>query len=280
MIPAAADSSYFSFPELHLETVTCTRLGTAWNGIRLNGYYWRLYRNDSGGAGVFLRGRKVELRPDCLYLLPPNCNLLTWNVGTPLQVYLHFELTGVVGSGVRLLNELPLEGGLRELYLELERNLTSAGADFFRRSFLASALASAAAAKLPGDAFCEITSDSRIVELCSMMREKLALPLDVEAMGRSIGLSENAFLRLFREQTGVTPYQYLLHLRYSRAAHLLVSGHSTIDDICEAVGVRDRFHFSRTFKKLHGTSPAEYRKNAIGIMKRSREEKENGAEQQ
>ncbi len=274
MIPAA-DTRLFSFPELHLETVTCTRLGEAWNGIRLGGYYWRLYHHDSGGAGVYLRGRKVELRPDRLYLLPPNCDLLTWNAGSPLQVYLHFELTGVVGSGVRLLNELPLEGALRELYLELERNLTSPGADFFRRSFLASALAAAAAARLPEDAFCEITSDSRIIELCAMMREKLALPLNVEAMGRSIGLSENAFLRLFREQTGVTPYQYLLHLRYSRAAHLLVSGMSTIDGICEAVGIRDRFHFSRTFKKLYGTSPGEYRKNVIGIMKRFRDE--NGA---
>ena len=113
MIPAA-DTRLFSFPELHLETVTCTRLGEAWNGIRLGGYYWRLYHHDSGGAGVYLRGRKVELRPDRLYLLPPNCDLLTWNAGSPLQVYLHFELTGVVGSGVRLLNELPLEGALRE----------------------------------------------------------------------------------------------------------------------------------------------------------------------
>ena len=273
---SAANSIPFQFPELHLVTVTCTRLGEAWNGIRLNGYYWRLYHHDSGGAGVYLQGRRVELRPDRLYLLPPNCNLLTWNVGNPLQVYLHFELTGVVGSGVRLLNEQPLEGALQELYLELEQNLTLSGSGFFRRSFLASALAAAAAARLSPDAFCQITSDSRIIELCSMMREKLALPLNVEAMGRAIGLSENAFLRLFREQTGVTPYQYLLHLRYSRAAHLLVSGQSTIDDICEAVGVRDRFHFSRTFKKLYGTSPAEYRKNAIGIMRRFR--KERGAE--
>ena len=267
-----SETPSFSFPELHLETVTRTRLGEAWNGIRLSGYYWRLYHHDSGGAGVYLQGRKVELLPERLYLLPPNCDLRTWNAGNPVQVYLHFALTGVVGSGVRLLNELSLEGGLRELYLELERNLASAGADFIRRSFLASALASAAAARLPEDAFCKITSDSRIVELCSLMREKLAQPLNVEAMGRSIGLSENAFLRLFWEQTGVSPYQYLLHLRYSRAAHLLVSGQATIDDICEAVGVRDRFHFSRTFKKLHGMSPAEYRKNAIGIMRRTQKE--------
>ena len=263
-----SETPSFSFPELHLETVTCTRLGEAWNGIRLSGYYWRLYHHDSGGAGVYLQGRKVELLPERLYLLPPNCDLRTWNAGNPVQVYLHFELTGVVGSGVRLLNELSLEGGLRELYLELERNLMQSGSDFVRRSFLASALASAATARLPGDAFCEITSDPRIIELCSMMREKLAQPLNVEAMGRSIGLSENVFLRLFRDQTGVTPYQYLLHLRYSRAAHLLASGRMTIDDICEAIGVRDRFHFSRTFKKLHGTSPGEYRKNAIGVMRR------------
>lgn len=270
MIPAAG-KPHFSFPELHLETVACTRLGPAWNNVRLNGYYWRLYHNDSGGAGVYLPGKRAELHPDSLYLLPPNCNLRTWNTGNPLQVYLHFELTSVVGSGICLLNELPLDGCLKELYLELEHNLAAPEPDSVRRYLLAASLAAAAASRLPAKAFCEISSDPRIIEICSQMREKLRLPLDVETLGRSIGLSENAFLQLFREQTGGSPYQYLLHLRYTRAAHLLESGQTTIDEICDAVGVKDRFHFSRMFKKLYGTSPAEYRRNVLGIMRQNRQ---------
>ena len=34
-----------------------------------------------------------------------------------------------------------------------------------------------------------------------------------------------------------------------------------IDEICEIVGVKDRFHFSRTFKKIYGVPPARYRRN-------------------
>ena len=32
-----------------------------------------------------------------------------------------------------------------------------------------------------------------------------------------------------------------------------------IDEICEYVGVRDRFHFSRMFKSRYGLSPGRYR---------------------
>ena len=77
------------------------------------------------------------------------------------------------------------------------------------------------------------------------------------------GMSENSFLIIFRKYTGTTPYQYLLHLRYSRAASLLEMGNCTIDEICDIIGVRDRFHFSRTFKKLYGSAPAAYRHNFI-----------------
>ena len=43
-------------------------------------------------------------------------------------------------------------------------------------------------------------------------------------------------------------------------ARLLEEGELSIDDICETVGVKDRFHFSRMFKRLHGLSPAAYRR--------------------
>ena len=59
----------------------------------------------------------------------------------------------------------------------------------------------------------------------------------------------------------MTPYQYLLQLRYNQASKLLHSNRYSIDEICEMVGVKDRFHFSRTFKKMYGVPPAQYRKS-------------------
>ena len=46
----------------------------------------------------------------------------------------------------------------------------------------------------------------------------------------------------------------------TNAARLLEERRLSIDEISEAVGIRDRFHFSRTFKRLYGCTPAAYRR--------------------
>ena len=63
------------------------------------------------------------------------------------------------------------------------------------------------------------------------------------------------------EITKVTPYQYLLSVRYTMAAYLLKNGEYDIEKVCEMIGVKDRFHFSRRFKQLYGMPPGAYRKS-------------------
>lgn len=104
------ESVHLNAPEIHLGAVSRTRLTAFWNHLTLGGYYWRLYHHTGGGAGVYLDGAKVELRPEKLYLLPPNCNLRTWSEGAPEQLYIHFEVENISGNRAHLLNAIPLEG--------------------------------------------------------------------------------------------------------------------------------------------------------------------------
>ena len=90
--------------------------------------------------------------------------------------------------------------------------------------------------------------------------ESLAELEVIDQLAARVRMAPNAFLRQFREITGSTPYQYLLQLRYSYASQLLESRAFSIDEICELIGVKDRFHFSRRFKKLYGAAPAQYRR--------------------
>ena len=257
----APGKNCFSFPELHLETAALTNLAGIWQNLSLGGYCWRLYYHDSGGAGLVLNGTRIELTPDKLYLLAPNCNLHTWVKGSPTQLYLHFILSSATCSDRYPVTALPFEGVLKELTLLLTNALRDPEAGRIKRYLLASSLASAATANLPAGIFSGMDSDRRVMDTCAYMREHLSRPLDISSLANMAGMSENNFLTLFRKQTSSTPYQYLLHLRYSRAASLLESGKYTIDEICDAIGVRDRFHFSRTFKKIYGSAPAAYRRN-------------------
>ena len=68
------------------------------------------------------------------------------------------------------------------------------------------------------------------------------------------------FRRIFRKQTGISPWQYLLRSRLAHARRLLDSSDETLASIAETVGFGSAFHFSSSFKKAYGVSPDNWRK--------------------
>ncbi len=255
------NAAILEYPQLRMNSVGYVRLGKFWNSVRLGGHYWRLYYHDDYGAGVYLGRKKVELRPDRIYLLPPNCDLETWCTGDPVQLYLHFEMTQIAGNPDHLCNALPVSADMRSLLSRLCSMLEHKDDNNRARTkLLAIALAAGAMAILPQEALTELNSDKRIAAICDYLRENMRNDIGIEALAARVRMAPNAFLRQFREITGSTPYQYLLQLRYSYASQLLESQAFSIDEICELVGVKDRFHFSRRFKKLYGAPPALYRR--------------------
>ena len=75
------------------------------------------------------------------------------------------------------------------------------------------------------------------------------------------GYCSDHMRRLFREQTGKTPQEYLKHLRVKAAKRLLASrerSNYSITEICTMVGFNDISYFSRVFKKTTGYPPSEY----------------------
>ncbi len=53
-------------------------------------------------------------------------------------------------------------------------------------------------------------------------------------------------------------------LRINNAKQLIASTDLAFSEIAYLVGIRDRYYFSRLFKKLTGMSPTEYYKKARG----------------
>ena len=172
-------------------------------------------------------------------------------------------MENISGNRAHLLNAIPLEGSgcVVQILEELHACFSQESCPPARRKLLGLSLVTAAIAKLPQEAFSEIDCDRRIVDACDYIRSNMNKEINLAMLARIAGLSENVFLRDFKSQTGSTPYQYLLHVRYTQAARLLQFGNCTIDEICYAIGVNDRFHFSRTFKRMYGVPPAQYRRH-------------------
>ena len=76
-------------------------------------------------------------------------------------------------------------------------------------------------------------------------------------MARESGLSKFHFVRLFREELGITPHAYAMKLRVARARELLDGGVPAAQVAFEC-GFADQAHFTRAFKREVGYTPAAF----------------------
>jgi AraC-like DNA-binding protein len=81
----------------------------------------------------------------------------------------------------------------------------------------------------------------------------------LEELAHSVGLSAFHFLRLFKRETGVTPYQFLIKLRVRRAIELLRDTSRPVTDIAYDVGFGDLSNFINAFRREVGCSPRRFR---------------------
>jgi AraC-like DNA-binding protein len=108
-------------------------------------------------------------------------------------------------------------------------------------------------------------TDSRNLE--GIRQAKLILEEDmtqvpaIEKLAAAVGMSTTHFHRVFRRQTGLSPYQYHLQLRINRAREMLSGSALTVKEISVALGFESAFHFSKIFKKKAGQSPHHFRRS-------------------
>ena len=92
-----------------------------------------------------------------------------------------------------------------------------------------------------------------------ILEQSLEQPLDLRDLASSFHLSYDRFRHIFKQHTGLAPYQYHLELRINRAKELLAGTSLSVKEIAAALQFEDPYHFSRIFKKKTGSSPSKWR---------------------
>lgn len=114
---------------------------------------------------------------------------------------------------------------------------------------------------LAGDA--SRSNRALIEQATGYIRAHYAEPLSLDALLAQTPVSKSWFLRLFRQHTGTTPYNFLLSTRITRAKELLVLTDFAVSEIAHQVGFGDESNFSTRFTAMVGQSPQQYRKSAM-----------------
>lgn len=88
-----------------------------------------------------------------------------------------------------------------------------------------------------------------------------ASAIDVDELSTRFFTSTSHFIRVFKECSGVTPYQYIENYRMIQARQLLCHTRLSVADIARKVGYKNTSNFIAYFKKHKGVTPGVYRKN-------------------
>jgi two-component system response regulator YesN len=93
---------------------------------------------------------------------------------------------------------------------------------------------------------------------------RLSQEISLEQVALMVGLTPTYFSALFKKTNNETFVHYRIHKRMEKAKELLAVPHIRIVDVAAEVGYEDYPHFTKTFKKMTGVTPSEYR-NGLGI---------------
>ena len=258
---------------IRLFTTHCIRLSPGWKGP-FNNNFWRLYVNSRGGAQIWTRDVKLNMLPRRVYIIPAWVQFEGRGVSTIDHCYAHFELMSLPATVIRaVFNQMYL--------LKRDRPLDELVAAWMPRMIAGEPVTLDVLLRTKAMIYValagvlrELSSDAR--ERCAQhligrqtmtaaleyIEAHLAEPIDNTVLGRVCHVSRDHLIRLFRQQIGQTPAQFILERRVSKAAQQLIFSADSIEQIAERHGFLDRFHFSRMFKARMGTPPATYRKTA------------------
>ncbi|MCI8303841.1 MAG: AraC family transcriptional regulator [Lawsonibacter sp.] len=101
--------------------------------------------------------------------------------------------------------------------------------------------------------------DFYIQEAITFMEQNYYRELTVEEMADVCKLNRSYFSKIFKDNMGCPPQEFLIRLRLSKAADLMKNTNNSIGDIAALCGYPNQLHFSRAFKKRYSFSPREWR---------------------
>lgn len=84
--------------------------------------------------------------------------------------------------------------------------------------------------------------------------------LTLDDLSEIFFISRTQIFRLFKSRYGVPPMQYYLQKKIEIAKKMLLQGDKRVSDIAEELCFSDAKHFSKTFKKITGLLPKEFRR--------------------
>lgn len=111
-------------------------------------------------------------------------------------------------------------------------------------------------------------TNKHVTTMIDYMQTNLEVGISLADLSRVSNISLSQLVRLFKKHTGVTPHQYLIHLRIEHAKRLIRCGNLSGKEIAVQAGFSDQAHFTKLFKRMTGMSPLKYASQSGNLLER------------
>lgn len=99
--------------------------------------------------------------------------------------------------------------------------------------------------------------------IISFMNENYMDDISLDKISRNMYLSPVYISKIFKEETGDSPINYLIKIRLEKASYMLQDDNGmSIKKISKMVGYEDAYYFSKLFKKYYGNSPLKFKQES------------------
>ncbi|WP_373231220.1 helix-turn-helix transcriptional regulator [Cohnella sp.] len=239
--------------------------------IRPEGYHCYHWLQTTSGEGLFeCSGKSLTLSPNQGVLLHPNVPHRYVAISQPWSTwYITFNgkhapfIVSSLGLATSTVIRWELKSPLTTLH-NRSRTLAGRNLDFNGMDGSAFVYRFLIDLKKHGQVDNQRSLSQHHVRLMPLFRfldENYSNPtLGLVHMAAYTSVSSQQLNYLFRLTTGMSPYQFLIHLRIQKAKEFLINEKGlTVKAIASSVGFLDASHFVTTFRKLETITPERYR---------------------
>ena len=103
-------------------------------------------------------------------------------------------------------------------------------------------------------------NDATTARILKYVTEHIDTPdMKIDDIADAMGMSRSVLYTKIKQQLGMTPIDFVRHVRIMRACELLKDTDESLSSVAFAVGFSDPKYFSKVFKRETGIVPTEYR---------------------
>lgn len=111
-----------------------------------------------------------------------------------------------------------------------------------------------------------LKNKSRIGYVVDYIKNNLHQKLSIDAIAKLAYVSKSNFFKMFKEELGISPNEFIIQERIKKAKELLLFHHNSVSEVAYNTGFSDTNYFIRVFKQMEGVTPKIFQsqKSIIG----------------